>query len=214
MANGDVRRVIRHSDYLDHVRDLTRKTRGRVLPGTFNPLIIGNLFFGQSKPWKVLINRYCRDVLDAIKTAPEYTIDTITDSTTTEGLLKELLHPAMVTRTSPLHTKVSEVLEPHYRGHAITYNHYFTETIQKARKEHDEKEHTRRVQAFFGAQPNDSSFYVNQIVDVSRLVGSLDISSEADMDRYACSEAIYCMKAYYKASEYTISVCWRWKGAC
>lgn len=151
VANGDVRRVIRHSDYLDHVRDLTRKTRGRELPGTFNPLIIGDLFFEQSKPWKALIDRYCRDVLDAIKTSLEYTINTITGSTTTEGLLKELLHPAIVTRTALLHIKVLEVLEPHHYGHTITYNHYFTETIQKARKEHDEKEHTRRVRAFFGA---------------------------------------------------------------
>ena len=201
IANGYLGRTVRHSDYLDHVYDLMRKTRGRELPGTFNPMIIGDLFFEQSKPWKVLCDRYCRDVLDAIKTSLEYTIDTITNTTTADALLKELLHPALVTRTSLLHTKVSEVLEPHQRGHAITYNHYFTETIQKARKEHDEKEQARRVRAFFKAHPNDDSIYVNQLVEVSKLVGSLGISSEADMDRYACSEATYCMQAYYKASE-------------
>ena len=204
-ANGDIGRTIQHSDYLDHVHDLMRKTRGRELPGTFNPLIIGDLFFEQSRPWKALTNRYCRDVLNAIKTSLEYTIDTITDSKTAEGLLKELLYPAMMTRTSHLHTKVSEVLEPYHSGHAITYNHYFTETIQKARKEHHEKEHAKRVRAFFGAQPNDSSIYIDDQVDFSKLVESLDISSEADMDRFACSEATYCMIAYYKVSEYTKS---------
>ena len=200
-ANSQLKRTIRHSDYLDHVSDLMRKTRGRELPGTFNPMIIGDLFFEQSKPWKPLCDRFCRDVLDAIKTSLEYTIDTVADGTTADALLKEVLHPALVTCTSLLQTKVSEVLEPHQRGHAITYNHYFTDIIQKARKEHDEKEQARRVRGYFGASPEAESIFVKQTVEVSKLVGSLNISSETDMDRYACSEATYCMQAYYKVSE-------------
>lgn len=203
VADGYVGRIIRHSDYLDHVRDLMRRTRGRELPGTFNPLIIGDLFVEQSKPWKALIDRYCRDVLDAVKTSLEFAIDTATDSKTADGLLQELLYPAMETRTSLLHAKIMEVLEPHQRGHAITYNHYFTETIQKARKEHEEEEQARRVRAFFGAGPSDDSLHVNQWINVSKLVGSLGISTEADMDRYACSEATCCMEAYYKVREFT-----------
>ena len=199
----DRERTVGHSDYLDHVSDLMRKTRGRELPGTFNPMIVGDLFFEQSKPWKPLCDRYCGEVLDAIKASLEYTMYTVADVTTADGLLKELLHPALATRTSSLRTKVLEVLEPHRRGHAITYNHYFTETIQKARKEHDEKEHARRVRAFFGAGPDDDSIHVNKKFEVYKLVGSLGITSEVDMDRYACSEATYCMQAYYKVSE-----CW------
>ncbi|KAL8726147.1 MAG: hypothetical protein Q9166_006904 [cf. Caloplaca sp. 2 TL-2023] len=201
VVDGHGGRMIRHSDYLDHVRDLMRRTRGRELPGTFNPLIIGELFYEQSKPWKALIERYCRDVFDDIKTLLQFTIDTTADSTTAEGLLQKLLYPALETRTSLLHTKVLEILEPHQRGHAITYNHYFTDTIQKAWKEHEEKEQARRVRAFFGARPTDESIYIHQSVDVPKLAGSLGVSTQKDMDRYACSEAIYCMKAYYNVRE-------------
>ncbi|KAI4161555.1 MAG: hypothetical protein L6R39_000045 [Caloplaca ligustica] len=196
--DGYVGTTISHSNYLHHVRDLMRRTRGRELPGTFNPLIIGDLFYEQSKPWKALTDRYCRDVLDNIKTLLELTINTMTDVTTAEGLLHKLLYPALETRTSLLQTKVLEVLEPHQRGHAITYNHYFTETVQKARKEHEERDQARRIRAYFGAGPNDQYFHVNRSVDVSRLVGSLGITTQEDMDRYACTEATYCMKAYYK----------------
>lgn len=201
VANGYARRIIRRSEYLDHVQELMRKTRGRELPGTFNPMIIGDMFFEQSRPWKVLCDEYCRDVLKAIKTSLEHTIDTLTNRTTADALLKELLHPALATHTSSLYAKVSEILEPHQHGHAITYNHYFTETIQKARQEHDEKELARRLRTFFGAHPNNDAIRINQVVEVSKLARSLGVSSEADMDRYACSEATHCMQAYYKVSE-------------
>lgn len=191
-------RTIRHSDYLDHVRDLMRRTRGRELPGTFNPLIIGDLFYEQSKPWKEMTDRYSRDILMTIKHLLRSTIDTTTDSTTAEGLLQTLLYPALEKRTSLHQAKVLEVLEPHQRGHAITYNHYFTDTVQKARNEHEKQDQARRIRAHFGRSPNDGPFYTQQLIDVSKLVGSLGISTREDMDRYACSEATYCMQAYYK----------------
>ena len=203
VANEEVGRVIRHSNYLDHVRDLMRKTRGRELPGTFNPMIIGDLFFEQSKPWKALIEQYCLVTLDAVNISLEHTLDTVADNTTTEGLLKEVVYPTMSMRASLFHAKVAEVLEPHQCGHAITYNHYFTETVQKARKQHDEKEQAQRVRAFFGMSSISNISHVNQTLDVSKLVASLAVSSEADMDRFACSEATYCMKAYYKVSRYS-----------
>ena len=37
-------------------------------------------------------------------------------------------------------------------------------------------------------------------VKVSSLVGALTSRNEADMDRYACSEVLDCMEAYYKVS--------------
>ena len=201
ILNKSAGRVIHRSEYLDHVLDLMRRTKGRELPGTFNPMIIGDLFFEQSRPWKALVDRCCRYVLEAIKTSIQYAIDSIADSKTAEGLLKEVLLPAMSTRTLLLDAKVTELLEPHQSGHVITYNHYFTENIQKARKQHDEKELARRIRAYFGAETDADQVYVSkQMIFVSVLAESMSKYSEADMDRYACSEATYCMQAYYKVS--------------
>lgn len=201
LSDSYVGRKIRRSAYLNHVRDLMRRTRGRELPGTFNPLIVGDLFFEQSKPWEALIKQYCRDVIDAIKNLIRLTVYTTADSTTAEGLLQKLLYPALEKRTSLLHTKVSEVLEPHQRGHPITYNHYFTDEIQKARNEYQEHEYARCIRAFFGVRSNDESIVVRDTVDISRLARALGASVQEDMERYACSEATYCMQAYYKVRE-------------
>ncbi|KAL8673574.1 MAG: hypothetical protein Q9168_002006 [Polycauliona sp. 1 TL-2023] len=191
---------IRHSAYLDHVGDVMKRTRGRELPGTFNPLIIGDLFYEQSKPWKELTERCCRAVVGIIKETLRSTIDSAADSATAEGLLQTLLYPALEARKSHFYAKVLEVLEPHVRGHAITYNHYYTDTVQKARNEHEKADQAQRLRAFFGRGPREDSIYINQQVNVSELVGSLRVSTQDDMDRYACSEATYCMKAYYKVA--------------
>ncbi|KAL8785726.1 MAG: hypothetical protein Q9213_003193 [Squamulea squamosa] len=198
MADGYVGRMISRSDYLDHVHDLMRRTRGRELPGTFSPLIIGDLFYEQSKPWKALVDRYCRDVINDVKALFRLTIHTATDDTTAEGLLQKLLYPVLETRTSLFHKKALEVLEPHQHGHAITYNHYFTENVQRARQKHNEEDQARRLRKYFGAHRTDQVVSVRQEIDLSKLAGSLSIATQPDMDRYACSEATYCMEAYYK----------------
>ncbi|KAL9033758.1 MAG: hypothetical protein Q9180_005779 [Flavoplaca navasiana] len=193
-------REIYHCDYLDHVGDLMRRTRGRELPGTFNPLIIGDLFYEQSMPWKAMTDRYCESILNVIKKTVSSTIDNATDSATAEGLLQTLLYPALDTRKVQFNAKVAEVLEPHRCGHAITYNHYFTDAVQKARNEHQQEEQARRLRDFFGVGPNQDLFCAKQSYKVSEVVESLAGSTQEDMDRYACSEATYCMEAYYKVA--------------
>jgi len=48
--------------------------------------------------------------------------------------------------------KLVELLMPHQKGHPITYNHYFTETIQNMREKRLEAEVTRRLSKIFGSR--------------------------------------------------------------
>lgn len=193
---------ISRSNFLNRVRELVRKSRGCELPGTFNPLIVGDLFYQQSKPWKRLIERYSERILDATRTSLELISLHTTDENTSEGLLREVIDPAMERYAHQLERKVAEILRPHQKGHPITYNHYFTETIQKARKEHAKKDQSRQLNAFFKINPEMGSCYVDthQGFHTEDLLNALSQQTEADMDRYACSEAVDCMEAYYKVS--------------
>ncbi|KAL8646162.1 MAG: hypothetical protein Q9226_006989 [Calogaya cf. arnoldii] len=200
VADTDVGRRITNSGYLDHVRDLIRRTRGRELPGTYNPLIIGDLFYEQSKPWMALTNRYCEAILTTIKGLIRSTIQATADAATAEGLLQTLLYPALEKRTALFRSKVLEVLEPHQRGHPITYNHYFTDNVQKARQDHEKQDQAQRIRAHFGLDPTEDQSRYKHEINVPELVASLGHSTEKDMDRHACSEAISCMRAYYKVA--------------
>ena len=193
---------ISRSDFLGDVGELVRRTRGCELPGTFNPLIIGDLFYQQSKPWKQLVEHCSERILNATRESLELMSLHTADETTSEGLIREIINPAMEKYADRLKSKVAEILCPHQKGHPITYNHYFTETIQKARKAHAKKEQARQLNAFFKLKPELGSTLINahQGFSTGDLLEALNQRTEADMDRYACSEAVGCMEAYYKVS--------------
>lgn len=198
---GLPRQVLR-SDFIDDVHELMRRSRGRELPGTFNPLIVGDLFYQQSRPWKGLLDRYCEKILDATRLTMELALAHTTDESTSDGLRRNIINPAIGRHKKQLQEKASEIIRPHRNGHPITYNHYFTETIQKARQEHAKKEQAKRLNSFFKLREGTGSSYIGSPrgFDTGGLLDALNQQTEADMDRYACSEAVDCMEAYYKVN--------------
>lgn len=187
---------ITRSKFVDDTVNLMRWSRGRELPGTFNPLIVGDLFYQQAKPWKSIVQKHSEKIMNAARTSLEVVARASADANTCEGLLHELIYPALNQHSEAFQRKVAEILQPHQRGHPITYNHYLIETIQKVRQERAKKRLTQQLSSYFDSEEcgnvNKKSFAI------STLVAALTRSTEADMDRRACSEAIDCMEAYYK----------------
>ncbi|KAI9728686.1 MAG: hypothetical protein M1828_002792 [Chrysothrix sp. TS-e1954] len=190
---------VKRSTFMQSVKDLMRNSRGRELPGTFNPLIIGDLFFQQAKPWKGLVDRYSDDILKAVQNCLELVMSHATDSATSNALRREVIDPAMASYADKLRTKTAEILRPHESGHAVTYNHYFSDTVQKARRAHLSKARVSQINQFFGRQPADSSL-INQDFYAGNLSASINQPNEVDLEDFGCSEAIDCMMAYYKVA--------------
>ena len=95
--------------------------------------------------------------------------------------------------------KLDELLKPYQTGHCITYNHYFTETIQKTKEKRHEADIAWRLRKFLGHNENltvDNLSVKN--ARVPSLLSALTSKTEADMDRFACSKILDCMEAYYK----------------
>jgi GTPase SAR1 family protein len=66
--------VISRRAFLNMVAQLLKQSRGRELPGMFNPLIVGDLFREQSKPWESLASNHLEAVLEATRTFLELII--------------------------------------------------------------------------------------------------------------------------------------------
>lgn len=82
----------------------------------------------------------------------------------------------------------------------ITYNHYYTDNIQKARN--DQSKH-RIQESMQNAIENDwnGKFHVNNSAEnIEKLVTSLQRQVVVDMTEQACSEAQNDLTAYYKVS--------------
>ena len=106
-----------------------RRSRGRELPGTFNPLIVGDLFFKQSQPWQGILEESYDTISNAIQASLRHAIYVAADRTTSEGLLREVVHPALRGYSKTFGAKMTEILRPHQNGHPITCNHYLNQTI-------------------------------------------------------------------------------------
>ena len=95
--------------------------------------------------------------------------------------------------------KTSELLKPHQTGCPITFNHYFTEALQKIRNERDQNTYTTIIKSFYGVSSLNAA-YLSQQRDLRILVIALVENREPNMHRFACSEALDCMEAYCKVA--------------
>ena len=86
----------------------------------------------------------------------------------------------------------------------ITYNHYYSDNIQKSRLQEVKQMMRTTVQRVSARPPNASSFGtpapMEAVINMSpdTLINSLHGNLIVDMDERACSEALVDLDAYYK----------------
>lgn len=196
-------KAVTRTHFEAEILKLLKSSRGRELPGMFNPLIVGEIFHQQARPWEQIARSHVHKTWEVVRSFLVQALGTLTDENTLEGLFHEVIDPLMEERLHQVDSKLDDVLLPHIHGHPITYNHYFTETIQQIRQSRQEKEITARLGSLFKphfayAKSSTISELNGGDIKMSDLVSALTSQKEADMDKYACSEILLCMEAYYK----------------
>ena len=97
-----------------------------------------------------------------------------------------------------MRAKTTELLFPHQAGHPITYNHDFTQTLQRVRLERNRKNPEEVLRNFFGVSDLTKSQHLGGYYDLLQLAESLAVRSEPAMSNPAAVEAMDCLDAYYK----------------
>ncbi len=188
-------RCISRSAYIKEVKALMKESRGRELPGTYNPLIVTELFSEQCKPWQGKVRSLVDRVFNAASITIESILQHIADGQTAEALLHAIVRPTMENIKKELTGKTDETMEPYISGHPITYNHYLTDNVQKAQARRSRQQLEERLKSFFDMEnlPYNNAVYCNPL----QLLNNLAAHVEPDMDTYSCSIAIDMMEAYY-----------------
>ncbi|KAK3064130.1 hypothetical protein LTS18_009856 [Coniosporium uncinatum] len=144
-----------------------QRSRGRELPGTFNPMLIDHLFWDQSEPWETLVQEHINPVARA-------------------SALDEFKHTVKDTKRHP-----------------ITYNDYFSDTLQKRQQERSSNSISRSTQeatvsvthkTFTGG----SGYEQKNFSDPGLLQQALNRTTEKDMDKFPAEQALDAHDAYYK----------------
>lgn len=190
--------TITREEFMAYIGELLKRTRGRELPGTFNPMIVRELFLEQCRPWEDIALTHIELVWQASKDFLRLAVEYVGDEATSAALFEHVVVPSLDALRERLETKTRKLLMPHQKGHPITYNHYFTETLQKIRSENRKKDMKVAIQEYFGVSDIDESYHTKYAIDLRGLLNSLLETTEPDMTRFASIEALNCLLAYYK----------------
>ena len=186
------------ADAIEWVRNLLVRSRGRELPGSFNPLLVSELFRDQSTPWEDIAREHVQSIWLASKAFLERLLLVLTNEETFEALFTHWIDHNLSARLSRANERLDRLLTDRGR-HAITYNHYYTEALQSLREEREMKFLVDKIQAFMGSS-SESAAGFKDVWKVTKLARSLATQHEGDMDDFACSELLDSLRAFYKVS--------------
>ncbi|OIW28148.1 hypothetical protein CONLIGDRAFT_600580 [Coniochaeta ligniaria NRRL 30616] len=194
--------TVSREEFIDEVKALMSRNRGCELPGTFNPLVIGELFAEQCQPWQSITHTLEDDILQTVYHTTQAILGHIAVEETIDSLLG-IINKGIECLKADLNRKILEIVDPHNNGHPITYNHYLTENVQKIQAQRRKAGIEDALKQAFGIEKLGRTRLAdikNEKVDFSVLVTTLMGDTEADMERYASSVAVDYMQAYYKVA--------------
>jgi hypothetical protein len=188
--------LLTRKEAVEWVKKTLERSRGFELPGTFQPMLISQLFWEQSQPWQEIADRHINTVASACKefigivlqdNAPPEFKDRIS-ALNVDGALTRALDSAK--------EELVKVLKDKNR-HPTTYNHYFTTTIQKKRQR-KQRQLAEKASKASEVRVRDFSNEISTRIDPEKLTKTMEAAIELNMDTFSSQEALDMERAYYK----------------
>ncbi|KAI1941147.1 hypothetical protein LOZ66_001655 [Ophidiomyces ophidiicola] len=196
---------------IEKVVQMLGRSRGREIPGTFNPMLISHLFWEQSEDWVAIAERHIVRVHAACTKFLHFILDHATAPEIKQQLFDFAVAPVMKSIHQAALDELRKVEQDKNR-HPITYNHYFTDSLQKANQESYAagiqtlaKKATINVNemTWTSGKAYETKGYVDPII----LNEILPQAVKQNMDKFSAEQAVNASNAYYKAErKYFIDV--------
>ena len=172
-------------------------SRGKELPGTYNYVLLGELFHEQSSRWSTMASDHVESVGDAIKTFVDVALKHVVLDEHVRLELTEVVYGCLQVNMKAAQDELRKLWKDE-NHQPITYNHYFTDNIQKSRQQGTQSL-LRKAMAETREQDWHGKMHVsNTQVDLERLLGGLQQRIVVNMDEQACNEALSGLNTYYK----------------
>jgi len=195
---------VTEEERLQKVKEMIMRNRGIELATVPKEENITALFREQSSPWPSIARKHAQSIFEMVKNSIILTLDYTCDKSTRRGVLSHIIKPALAKIKQGFDEAVEKTLYQHMHGFPLTYNHYLTENLQKARMDHTKEHMAELLESYFGVDPRENSDdpYTGKInTNLTTLLHHLiKHQNEANMEDVAAKEALYVMEAYYKVS--------------
>ncbi|KAH5305099.1 hypothetical protein HBI23_182960 [Parastagonospora nodorum] len=183
-----------HVEAVNWVRSMIRNCRGHELPGSVNPEVTSHLFWEQSAPWKDIAETHIEQVRSACKHFVQEVLEYAAPSEFRKPLEDSVVSVVLDETLRNAQDELKKLLQDKARPPS-TYNHYYSDTIQKLR--HDKykamlskAKAAATVKVFGGAN--------NANMNIEVFQQEIEKAIERDMETYAAKEALDCQNAIYK----------------
>ncbi|KAK8127637.1 dynamin family protein [Apiospora sp. TS-2023a] len=185
------------TNYLKVVEELMEECRGRELPGTSNPLVVGDLFARQCKPWEAITTNLVEEIHEAAATTFNKMVSELCDQNTHGRLMKWLIQPSLHRLRKDVKAKLEELLLPHLSIHPITYNDYLTDTVQKIQDDRHSRNFDQLTLKIIPQTRDELSASPQNGVPLKALLMELEKGTCPNVREYSASLAADVAAAYY-----------------
>ncbi|KAK1811658.1 hypothetical protein LTR12_013959 [Friedmanniomyces endolithicus] len=193
-----------HEEALKWVSRVLVRSRGKEPVGNYNPLIIGELFWELSSKWE----QFAADHVDQVSKICTMFTNTLLEEACPRDVrtrLTELkIKESLQKRRERAIQELRRILEDK-RDFPATYNHYYTDNVQKARTQRMQNDLTKSIEAatHHERMPGCTSSHTFASIDVAAAIDHFQGQVDLDMQRYSCEEALDCLLSMYKEQRKT-----------
>lgn len=190
-------KFVARKEYLKTVKISMQECRGRELPGTFNPMVIADLFSRQSKPWQHITHTLVEQVHEVAAKGFNKMISEICDANTRSRLMSGLIQPALSQLRKDVRDKVDELMKPHLSIHPITYNEEIKVGVQKIQARRHSKHFDELSEALCGATEHTARQEAGS-VHLKALLKGLKKGTQPNVEEDTASLAADVAASYYE----------------
>jgi hypothetical protein len=192
---------LRRSQALKWVKNAFARTRGKELIGSFNPLLIGELFWEQSSKWNSLAMDHIERIASVCEAFLKQLLEDKCPKDVKSRLWSHKLEAALKTRRQSAIEELQKIIED-AKSFPINYDHNYTDTIEKLRSERKKPALEAAIEegTSHTRLPNCSSNHTSAKVDVDKVFENLSAKTDPDMESVSSEEALDCLLAIYKVS--------------
>ncbi|TGO86919.1 hypothetical protein BPOR_0266g00020 [Botrytis porri] len=180
---------------LDWVRQALTRTRGKELPGNYNPSLISELYWEQSAKWEELATEHIEQVSDVCTKFLKNLLLEMTPRDVESRLWSSRIEDELRNRNAAATRELNNLIVDN-TNHPINYNHYYTDTIKSRQQERANAELEKCCQDASASVETTEGVQLGPVIE--KLRESLFKSTEKDMEVVSCEAALDCVMAIYK----------------
>ena len=199
----DTPRAMSKVQALNWVKEVLDRTRGRELPGNFNALVVGELFWEQPSKWREFAERYLRRVMQLCTHFMKAVFEENCAKHMNDALWQAMIKGALKQRHEAAEKELASLAQD-LKDYPINYNHYHTDTKSKRRLEREKSEISNCIKrAKLSPRAMPSQFGTPglggpELFDEAKVVESIAVRFDPNMDNHASEDAMDSLMSIYK----------------